>query len=179
MDNRLLQAGIIAIPIKPKPESELKPMPTHIVFNEQSGRYDFPQINFTTGQIEQMDCVKTTYSIVARSILYPTESRPQETYIERVLQPSEDLYVPVDLLTTFFSYERIKANVGLINTVLSLFVFRGDLEGFVMEVDEGAVDEILSPPVTPVPVETPVPAPVPVETPAPAPVPVETPVPSE
>lgn len=144
MDNRLTQAGIIAIPLKPQPASGLKPMPTHIVFESQFGRIKTPQINIQTGELEDTDCVQTVYKIVSREILLPNEVYADETFMERVLLPSENLAVPVNMLPLFFSYERVKANVAIINTVFSFFSFRGYLEGYVLEVDEDVVDLILA-----------------------------------
>jgi len=114
------------------------------VFENQFGKLKALQINVQTGLPEEMDCVQTVYKIVSRQILPPSEVQPEETFMERTLLPSENLAVPVEMLTLFFTYERVKANVAIINTVFSFFSFRGDLEGFVMEVDEDKVDEILS-----------------------------------
>jgi hypothetical protein len=72
--------------------------------------------------------------------------------IERSLLPAENLPIPVDLLPLFFTYERIKANIDLVNLALSKFTFRGSLSTLVLEVDEVILNEFIAVEPEPVPV---------------------------
>ena len=146
---KLTQAGIIAIPIEQN--GDLKPSPNFLIFDNQFGKLKSPFKNLQTGEIEQTDCVMTTYKIVNREFLEPTIAHPNREMIERSLLPLENLAVPVDLLTLFFSHQRIKDNINIVNLALSKFSFRGSLLELVLKVDETVLDSFIEPPV-----ETPV-----------------------
>lgn len=143
-DKKLFQnAGIIAIPLESNPELGLKPSPNFLVFENQFGKVIAPFADFATGEIQQTACVQTVYKIVSREILEPNDIHAERTFIERVLLPSENLVIPVQLLGLFFTYESIKANIQIVNLALSKFTFRGDLGGLVLKVDEVVLDEFL------------------------------------
>jgi len=144
---QLTQAGIIAIPIEQN--GDLKPSPNFLIFDNQFGKLKAPFKNLQTGEIEQTDCVMTTYKIVNREILEPTVVHPNREMIERSLLPLENLAVPVDLLTLFFSHQRIKDNINIVNLALSKFTFRGSLLELVLKVDETVLDSFIEPPIEP------------------------------
>lgn len=141
--SQLIQADIIAIPLKEQTLLNLKPSPNFLVFENQFGKVIAPFINIFTNQIEQTPCVQTVYKLVAREILEPNEIYPSRTFMERILLPSENLSIPVQLLTLFFTHKSIKENLQIVNLALSKFSFRGALEGFILEVDEDILDQIL------------------------------------
>jgi hypothetical protein len=141
---QLTQAGIIAIPIEQN--EDLKPSPNFLIFDNQFGKTKAPFTNLQTGEIEEADCVMTTYKIVNREILEPTVAHPNREMIERSLLPLENLAVPVDLLTLFFSHQRIKDNVNIVNLALSKFSFRGSLSELVLKVDETVLDSFIEQP---------------------------------
>lgn len=144
-DKKLFQnAGIIAIPIEIDDELGLKPSPNFLVFDNQFGKVVAPFADFATGEIKNTACVQTTYKIVKREILEPNEIHTDRTFIERALLPLENLAIPVQLLSLFFTYESIKANIQMVNLALSKFTFRGDLQGLVLKVDEDVLDEFLT-----------------------------------
>jgi hypothetical protein len=139
---QLQQAGIIAIPIEQA--EDLKPSPNFLLFQNQFGKLKSPFKNLQTGVVEDTDCIQTVYSIVNREILEPNEFHPSKEMIERSLLPAENLPIPVDLLPLFFTYERIKSNIELVNLALSKFTFRGSLSTLVLKVDEVVLDEMLA-----------------------------------
>lgn len=141
---QLTQAGIIAIPIEKN--EDLKPSPNFLVFDNQFGKIKSPFANLQTGEIEEMECVITTYKIVNREILEPNEFHSNREMIERSLLPLENLSVPVDLLPLFFSHQRIKDNINLVNLALSKFTFRGSLSELLLKVDETELDNFIQPP---------------------------------
>lgn len=141
---QLTQAGIIAIPIEKN--EDLKPSPNFLIFDNQFGKTKSPFANLQTGEIQEMDCVMTTYKIVNREFLEPNEFHPNREMIERSLLPLENLAVPVDLLTLFFSHQRIKDNINLVNLALSKFTFRGSISELAMKVDETVLDSFIEQP---------------------------------
>jgi hypothetical protein len=147
---QLQQAGIIAIPIKQT--EDLKPSPNFLVFQNQFGKLKSPFQDLQTGEITNTDCIQTVYSVVNREFLEPNEFHPTRMMIERSLLPAENLPIPVDLLPLFFTYERIKANIDLVNLALSKFTFRGSLSTLVLEVDEVILNEFIAVEPEPVPV---------------------------
>ena len=140
---QLTQAGIIAIPIKENISLNLKPFPNFLVFENQFGKTISPFQDFITGDISPTACVQTVYKIVSREILEPNEAHNDRMFMERVLLPSENLSIPVQLLALFFTHQSIKDNLQIVNLALSKFSFRGALEGLVLEVDEDVLDQIL------------------------------------
>lgn len=139
----LTQAGIIAIPLKEQLSLGLKPFPNFLIFENQFGKVITPFINLFTNELEQTPCVQTVYKLVSREILEPNEIYPNKTFMERVLLPSENLSISVQLLALFFTHQSIKDNLQIVNLALSKFSFRGALEGLVLEVDENILDQIL------------------------------------
>jgi hypothetical protein len=147
---QLQQSGIIAIPIKQT--EDLKPSPNFLIFHNQFGKLKSPFQDLQTGEITNTDCIQTVYSVVNREFLEPNEFHPTRMMIERSLLPAENLPIPVDLLPLFFTYERIKANIDLVNLALSKFTFRGSLSTLVLEVDEVILNEFIAVEPEPVPV---------------------------
>lgn len=141
--SQLIQANIIAIPLKEQTSLNLKPFPNFLIFENQFGKIIVPFVNIFTNQVEQTPCVQTVYKLVSREILEPNEIYPNRTFMERILLPSENLSIPVQLLALFFTHQSIKDNLQIVNLALSKFSFRGALEGFILEVDEDVLDQIL------------------------------------
>lgn len=139
---KLTQAEIIAIPIEFV--EGLMPSPNFLVFSAQFGKIKAPFQNLQTGEIQETDCVTTVYKIVNREFLEANEFHPNREMIERSLLPEENLNIPVDLLPLFFSYERIKANIQIVNLALSKFTFRGSLSTLTLKVDELVLDELIN-----------------------------------
>ena len=140
--SQLTQAGIIAIPIENK--EGLNSSSNFLIFSAQFGKVKAPFQSFTTGEIEETDCVMTAYKVVNREFLEPNEFHPNREMIERSLLPEENLAIPVDLLPLFFSYERIKANIQIVNLALSKFTFRGSLSALTLKVDETILEELIN-----------------------------------
>lgn len=142
MDNRLYQAGIIAIPLKNTGEI-VKPSPNFFVIENQFGISKYMSPNLQTGEYQLDDCITIVYKLVFREIL-PANSIFQEEFSEKTYISPENLALPVDLLPLVCTHKRIKDNIEIANTALSNFQFRGQLTGLLLEVDEVALDEILA-----------------------------------
>lgn len=136
------QAGIIAIPIKNQPTSVLMPQPNFIVINSIGGRVQKPFFNPLTQQIEIMWCVQASYKIVFRELL-PANAVAQEEVVERVLL-LDLVFIPYSYLPIIQSHQHIAANHEIFDILLSAFQFRGALEGFLLQVDMDALQEIIT-----------------------------------
>lgn len=138
----LTQAGVIAIPLKSKEESNLNPHPNYIVFDNVFGKIKAESPNIQNGNIEVVDCMQTVYKIVYREVLEETVNKPEE-FIERTILPQENLAIPAMMVPIIFTHQSIKENLAIVNLALSRFSFRGVLSNLVLEVDEQALDEII------------------------------------
>lgn len=143
MNRQLYQAGIVAIPLKEKQDSNLNPHPNFLVFDNASGKKQAISPNIQTGDLQVVDCVSTVFKIVYREILEATESKPDE-FIERTFLPIESLSMPIEMLPIIFTHQSIKANIAIVNLALSRFSFRGVLSNLILEVDEDVLDEIIA-----------------------------------
>ena len=142
MDTRLLKAGIIAIPIK-SDESIGILSPSFFVIEKQEGREIRQVPNLRTGQLEDTVCSIAQYKLSQREILPPTEFKT-DMMIDREIQPLEEIAIPWELLILLKDYQTIKENISTINSVFSLFSFRGSLQGLSLEVDDVILDEIIT-----------------------------------
>ena len=142
MDKRLYQAGIIAIPLLPISDTT-KPNPNFLVFENQFGKLMDYSPNIQTGDYEITECVNSVYKLVYREIL-PANNLFQEEFSEKLFISPENLSLPVSLLPYVFSYQSLKYNIQIVNRALSHFVFRGSLQGLILEVDEDMLDEIIT-----------------------------------
>lgn len=145
MKKGLYQIGKIAIPLQSQPQSGLKPMPNFIVFNffDAQSYMKGETIDLQTGTPIVTEGLQSSYEIVCTEVLPETETKDEEIR-KTVLLPSEPLFVPIDLMPCIMSHQRIKANLQVVNLALSQFSFRGNLSDFTLEVDETALDEIIS-----------------------------------
>lgn len=141
MDTRLLKAGIIAIPIKNNPVIGIL-SPNFFVIESQKGREIKQIINLNSQQLEDTICTIAEYTLSKREILLPTESL-SDMMIDRKIQEIEEISIPYDFLILIKDYKTIKENILTINTIFSLFSFRGSLNNLVLEVDEEVLDQIL------------------------------------
>lgn len=134
MNNKLYEAGFIAIPLKQQEGIPLSPnfMIVENIFNKVKA--EIPTIGIT-------DCMNSMYKIVYREILPATETK-QEDFREVLLEQANQA-IPIDLIPAFGSYERLLASKEQVDGMLSLFSFRGVLEGFVPIIDEEVVNNIL------------------------------------
>lgn len=143
MNKKLYTAGIIAIPLVKKENSNLGDLqPNYFVIESQFGKLKADCQNIQTGELENVFCIQINYKIVYREILLSNPFASEE-FIERVLMPIETLSIPVELLPVIFTHDSIKANIGIVNLCLSRFSFRGVLSELSLEVDENVLDEII------------------------------------
>lgn len=139
MNKDLYQAGIVAIPLLPKPESQLGlMMPNFAVFEQQFGKTKDLRPNLLTGIDESTDCVFVYWKLVRRVFF------ENGAFDEKELIKLESLTVPVDLLPAMLTHQRIKENLPIINLALSKLKFSDSLEYFTCEVNETVLDEIIA-----------------------------------
>lgn len=143
MQRELYQAGVVAIPLKAKAESNLSPHPNYLVFESVFGKIKAQSPNIQTGDLELIDCMQTVYKIVFRETLEATSNKEEE-FIERTLLPQENLPIPAMMVPVIFTHQSIKENLQLVNLALSRFSFRGVLSNLILEVDEDVLDEIIA-----------------------------------
>ena len=141
IDIRLIKAGIIAIPIKTIPSIGLL-SPNYFVIENQEGREIKQVPNFQTGILEDTVCTIAQYKLSKREILLAT-STLEESFIDREIQTIEPIALPYNVLPLIQSYQSIKSNISIINTIFSFFSFRGSLNNLILEIDEDILDEIL------------------------------------
>lgn len=143
MDNRLLQKGVIInIPLKQMGDIT-KPNPNFLIIENQFGKLIDYSPNIQTGVYELTECVNSIYKIVFKEILPANTYFPEEVS-EKIFINTENLSLPVSLLPYIFSYQSLKDNIQIVNMALSHFVFRGSLQGLILEVDEDMLDEIIA-----------------------------------
>lgn len=142
IDNRLLSAGIIAIPLK-QIGGITKPNPNYFVIENQFGISKNYSPNIQAGEYQLDDCITSLYKLVFREIL-PANSLFQEEFSEKIFISPENLAISVDLLPLICTHQRIKNNLETVNLALSHFQFRGSLEGLILQVDEDVLDEIIA-----------------------------------
>ncbi|MDI9872229.1 hypothetical protein [Flectobacillus roseus] len=140
MDNRLYEAGIIAIPVR---SMEGFFSPNYLVFDSIGGKTIAQSPNLETGEMQIYECLNMRYRLVYREILQASNGKAEE-FEERILLSTQTLDTPVDLVPLFFTHKRIEQNLLVINKALSLFEFRGILEGLTLSVDEVILSEILN-----------------------------------
>lgn len=143
MDKRLYNSGIIAIPLKRKTEDLGIMHPNFLVFDSQDSKSNTLAVNIVNGLEEEQDCVRTQFRLVLREILPQLATKPVEL-IERIVLPSEVLFMPVQMLPVIFTHQSIKENLAIVNLALSRFSFRGVLTNLLLEVDEDVLDEIIA-----------------------------------
>lgn len=134
MDNKLIQSGIIAIPVSFQEGIALSP--NFMVIENIFGKL---KTNIPT--LGEVDCMQSVYKIVYREVLPATETKPEdfrEVIIEQANQP-----IPIDLVPAFGSYQRLLYSKTQVNSMLSLFSFRGVLEGFIPIIDEDVLEQII------------------------------------
>ncbi|MDI9872185.1 hypothetical protein [Flectobacillus roseus] len=140
MDNRLYEAGIIAIPVRPM---EGFFSPNYLVFDSIGGKTIAQSPNLETGEMEVAECLNMRYRLIYREILQASNGKAEE-FEERILLSTQTLDTPVDLVPLFFTHKRLNENLLVINKALSLFQFRGILQGFSLSVDEIILAEIIN-----------------------------------
>lgn len=135
MNNKLYESGFIAIPIQEQEGISLSP--NFMVIENIFGKVktDIPTLGVT-------DCMQSAYKIVYREILPPNEVKPED--FREVIMEQDNQPIPIDLVPAFGSFERLLHSKTQVNNMLSLFSFRGVLEGFIPIIDERILEQIIS-----------------------------------
>lgn len=157
MNAQLYHAGIIAIPLLADPTTSVLLHPNYFVIENQYGSTTAVFPNLQTGQPEETICVNLNYKLVFREIL-PAKNGKSEEFIERLLQPTEMIQLPMEMLLLAKNPQAVLTNADIIDTVLGMFKFRGIFDELVMKIDrvqlQAIIDDIaakLAPEPTPQP----------------------------
>ena len=141
MNPQMYQAGILAVPIKPK--ADANPLaPNFLVIENDGGRVeDYNFFNPITGESEPTVCKPLTIYFVHRK---PWNSNRS---VQNMVFPSKSNmeYIPYQMSAILASHEVLKSQIGVANALLSLFQFVDGhiLEGTLFEIDTDALDEII------------------------------------
>jgi len=138
MDVRLYQAGYLAIPLKANVLHSLSPQPNFLVIENIFGRAnaEIPTMGLTV-------VANSLYKIVYREILAANEELGRGEEMREIVYETANQYVPMLIVPALSDYEYLTASVENVNTMLSLFQFRGSLAGFQLIVDETALAAII------------------------------------
>jgi hypothetical protein len=138
MDSRLYSAGYLAIPLKANENSTLNPQPNFIVIENISGR--------TKAEIPTLGDVvvaNSQYKLVYREILEASEQLGRAETMREIIYENENQYVPIMIVPALSDYGYLSQALPQVNGMLSIFQFRGVLSGFVLEIDENKIAEII------------------------------------
>ena len=94
-------------------------------------------------------CAQSVYKIVFREILPYSPELNRNEEMREIVYEHQNQPIPLNIVPAFSSYELLLQNKDQINLLLSLFQFRGLLQGFQLIIDEDKVNEILTPEPTP------------------------------
>lgn len=138
MDSRLYSAGYLAIPLKANEGHSLNPQPNFMVIENIFGR--------TKAEIPTLGDVvvaNSQYKLVHREILEANEELGRGETMREIVYENENQYVPIMIVPALSDYSYLKTAIEQVNGMLSIFQFRGVLQGFQLIIDEEKVDEII------------------------------------
>lgn len=147
MDNRLYQAGYLAIPLKVNEGHSLSPQPNFMVIENVFGK-----LTATLPVLGDTLCKQSVYKLVFREILLANEELGRAEQLNEIIYENTNQPIPASISSAFDTYENLKTYINEVNGMLSLFQFRGVLTGFRLIIDEDKVKEIITDLTTP-PVE--------------------------
>lgn len=138
MEKKLLRAGYLAIPLVHNSGLSLNPQP-NLLLVESIGGSDMA----TLPVLGEVMCRESYYRFVYREILLANAElmRPEE--IREVVYESGIQWVPIPIVPALNSYELLSQYKQEVNSMLSLFTFRGCLEGFSVQIDSNVLNQIL------------------------------------
>lgn len=138
MDNRLYQSGYLAIPIKANENNPLFPQPNWMVIENIFGK-----LTATLPVLGETLCKQSVYKLVFREILLANEELGRAEQMNEIIYENTNQPIPAVISGAFDTHEILKTYINEVNQMLSLFQFRGKLQGFVLEVDETALAAII------------------------------------
>ena len=123
----------IAVPLKYQEESTLNPQPNFLVIEKVFGFQKVPLMQ-PTGVEELIECQNTLMKLVYREILPKTSSK-EEIVREIVMDEIGNIFLPFIYIPSLRNQLALSQNKPLIDTWMTMFSFRGVLEGFKVEYD--------------------------------------------
>ncbi len=141
VDKRLYQASYFAIPLKANPQHPMTSQPNWLIIESMGGRL----VTNLPEPLGETVCQQSSYKIVRRQIL------PESIELGRPEEVTDFVYeysnqaIPTWAVHPLSSHEALSENIATVNSLLAMFKFRGDLQGFVLEVDTNVLNNILNP----------------------------------
>ena len=131
----------IAIPLKYQEDSLLNPQPNFLII-ERVFDYRVVPMKQPNGTETPMECQNTIMKLVYREILPKIDNR-EEMIREIVMDDIGNIYLPFIYISKVRSHQALIDNELFINNWMTMFSFRGVLEGFKVEYDKEKSQEYL------------------------------------
>ena len=136
------QEQFIAIPLKHQEDSTLNPQPNFLVIERVFDYLTVP-LKQPDGSEVSVECQNTLMKLVYREILEEKEGR-EEIIREMVLDEVGNIYLPFVYIPKIRNHEALIENEKFVNHWMTMFSFRGVLEGFKVEYDPKKSQEYLN-----------------------------------
>ena len=132
---------IVAIPLKHQEDSTLNPQPNFLVIDNI---FDYRKVPLTlpTGQTVETECRQVNMRVVYREVL-PEQYDREEDIREVTFDHVGEIWIPYVYESFLRNQETLIINEEVINEWMTLFQFRGFLEGFKMEYDKNKSEKYL------------------------------------
>ena len=131
----------IAIPLKHQEDSLLNPQPNFLVIDKVFG-YNTVPLKQPDGSTALVECQNTIMKLVYREILPKIDNR-EEMIREIVMDEIGNIYLPFMYIPKVRNHEALVQNEDFVNHWMTMFSFRGVLEGFNVEYDKEKSQEYL------------------------------------
>jgi hypothetical protein len=130
---KLFDAGKLAIPLKTQEGLNINPQPNFLII-ENIFDYIVDKFPNNEGELVETECQKCYTKLVYREILLKEDGKAEQ--IREVLSDDTGtLSIPEDYVYILKNHQRLIDNESVVNSLLSLFNFRGYLKGFKLEYD--------------------------------------------
>lgn len=123
----------VAIPLKYQEESTLNPQPNFLIIEKVFDYITVP-IKNPDGSEVLVECQNTLMRLVYREIL-PEGLGKSEEIREIVLDDVGNIHLPYIYISRIRNQHALKDNEEFVNHWMSMFAFRGILEGYIVEYD--------------------------------------------
>ena len=131
----------ITIPLKHQEDSLLNPQPNFLVIDKVFG-YNTVPLKQPDGSEALVECQNTLMRLVYREVL--EEDNEREGVIrEIVMDEIGNIYLPFMYIPKVRNHEALVQNEDFVNHWMTMFSFRGVLEGFNVEYDKERSEEYL------------------------------------
>lgn len=138
IDSRLYAANYLALPLAFNESHPLDPQPNYLIIEDMYGRAiaEIPTLG-------KMTCQNAKYKIVFRQILPDSPELGRAEKVDEIIFEQDKQFVPVGLVPALSDYNYLAQGVQQVNYMLSLFQFRGVMQGFQLIIDETVLAQII------------------------------------